>query len=190
MSRMRARDPFALVVASLAVSSVAQAAEGGGWATVAYHAINFAILAAAVVYFAKRPIARALEARADGIAKDIDEASRLHAEARQMLDEYEAKIGKLEAEKAELLETYRREGEAEKARMVEEAKAEAERIRREARRSAENELSRARERLEAEVIDLAIASAEKAIAEKMTPADHRRLTADYLSRLEETSPGT
>ncbi len=186
---MRARDQVALTLATLTLSTAAEAAGGGGWATVAYHAINFTILLAAIVYFAKRPVARSLEARANAIAKDIDEASRLHAEARQMLDDYEAKIGRLEAEKAELLDTYRREGEAEKARMLEDAKAEAERIRREARRSAETELSRARERLEAEVIDLAITSAEKAIVEKMTPADHRRLTADYLSRLEETSPG-
>jgi F-type H+-transporting ATPase subunit b len=180
----------ALVAAAmLALASPALAADAGGdgWGTLAAHAINLALLLGLIVYFAKRPIQRGLKARAAEVGKDIAEASRLHAEAESMLSGYEAKLAKLEAQAQEMLEAYRAEGEADKARLISEGQADAQRIRDEARRTAATEVARARERLEAEVVDMAIAAARAAISEKITPADDRRLTADYLSRLEEAS---
>ncbi len=158
-----------------------------GWTMVIFHAINLTILIWLIVRYAGKPIARALEARADSVAREIDEATRLHAEARGMLDEYEAKVSALEAETSSIVSDLRAQGEAEKERLVAEARVDAERIRRDAERAAQSEMERARRKLEAEVVDLAIASAERAIREKLTPADHRRLTGEYLSRLEESN---
>ena len=113
----------------------------------------------------------------------------MHAEAQALLDQYEEKIAGLEAATTDVVSSLRAQGEAEKERLIAEATSDAERIRRDAERAARNEFIRARERLEAEVIDLAIAAAEQAIREKLTPADHRRLTGEYLGRLEEANRG-
>ncbi len=173
--------------ALLLLSSPVHASGDGepGWTMVILHAVNLAILLFLIIKLAGKPIRHALEARADSVGKDIEEAARLHAEAKAMLEDYEAKIASLEAEKTEIIEGLRAQGEAEKARVIEEAKADAERIRRDAERGAQNELERARETLEAEVVERAIEAAEQVIREKLTPADHRRLTGDYLSALEE-----
>lgn len=185
---MRAAKILTAAAASLLVASPALAAgDGGGFATVAFHAINLALLLGLVVHFARKPIARALAARADGVTREIDEAARLHAEAKALLDEYEGKMKTLDAESATLLTRYREEGEAEKARLIAEGEAEAARIKRETQRSIDNELARARKRVEVEIVDVAIAAAERTIREKLTPADQKRLTGDYLNALEETA---
>lgn len=172
---------------SLLFVSPALASEGGQLSLgfILAHAFNLGLLIYLIVHFAKRPIQRALVARADGVAKEIKAASALHAEAEAVLDEYQRKLSGLDAEIAELKARYADEAEAERARIIEQAEAEAERIVRDAERQADSETRRAQAALEGEIVDRAIAAAEQAIREKLTPADHRRLTADYLAKLEE-----
>ncbi len=179
----------AFLIALLASTPAYAAGGDPGWTMIILHAVNLVILLWVIYHFAGKPIAKALVDRAESVSKEIDEASRLHEEAKGLLEQYETKLAGLEAATTEILEGFRTQGEAEKQRLVEEAKNDAERIRRDAERSAQNEYARARERLEAEVVDLAIAAAEKAIRDKLTPADHRRLTGEYLSRLEEANRG-
>lgn len=183
------RETLLVATATLLSSDVAFAAEGeiSPWTLLA-HLLNLAVLLWIIIHFARDPVRRALRDRAETVSHDIDQAKRLHAEAEEMLATYSAKMEGLEREMQEIVEEQRREGEAEKKRLIDEASAEAERIRREAERTAETEIARAKARLEAEVVDRAIEAATKAVREKMTPADQRRLTADYLSQLEESSP--
>ncbi len=178
----------ALPAAALVLCSTPALAGGdGGFSTVIWHAINLAIVLGLVVHFARKPIQRAMKARAENITRAIDEAQALHADAKAMLDDYEGRIAALDSEAAEILAHYRSEGEKEKARLIAEGEAEAKRLETEASRTIANELSRAKQALEVEVIDLAVSAAEQAIREKLTPADHRRLTSEYLSGLEEAA---
>lgn len=175
-----------LIALLLLVSTPAHAA-GGGWMTMVWHAVNLAILLFLIVKFAGKGVRAALATNAEKVTHEIDEASKLHAKAQAMLDEYEGKMKGLQAELQEIATQYREQGEAEKARLIAEGEAEAERLKADAERAAQNEFARLRARLEAEVIDRAIDAAEELITAKMTPADQRRLTAEYLSRLEETA---
>lgn len=170
----------------LLLSAPAHAA-GGGWMTMVWHAVNLAILLFLLIKFAGKGVKAALATNAERVTHAIDEASTLHAEAQAMLDEYEARMKGLQAELDEIRTQYREQGEAEKARLIAEGEAEAARLKADAERAAQNEFSRLRARLEAEVIDRAIDAAEALIKAKMTPADQRRLTAEYLSHLEATS---
>jgi len=172
------------------LSASAALASGGGheeasFAPVLFQAVNLAILLGIIVHYAKSPMRRSLEARSAQVTKDIDEAARLHAEASAQLKEYEAKLAGLQKAADDLMAEMRHEGELEKARLIAEAEADAERIRKEAERLAENEIARARARLETEIADQAVAAAERIIREKLGAPDHRRLTGEYLSRLEE-----
>ncbi len=180
---------FAFLFVLLLASPAHAAGDDPGWTFVILHAVNLAMLLWVIVHFAGKPISEALVKRSQAVSAEIDEASRLQAEAKALLADYEQKIAGLETATKEIVEGLRAQGEAEKQRLIEEAKNDADRIRRDAERAAESEYVRARERLEAEVVDLAVSAAEKAIREKLTPADHRRLTGEYLSRLEEAHRG-
>lgn len=162
-------------------------AAGGGWMTMVWHAVNLVILLFLIIKFAGKGVKAALVTNAESVTREIDEASKLHAQAQSMLDEYEAKMKGLDGELETLRTQYREQGEAEKAKLIAEGQAEAQRLKSEAERAAQNEYARLRARLEAEVIDRAIDAAEELIKAKMTPADQRRMTAEYLSRLEQTS---
>lgn len=185
MRRSALLPAFASVL--LASSALASGGEGehASFLPVIFQAVNLVILLGFIVHYTKAPLRRSLQDRAAQVTKDIDEAARLHAEATARLNEYEQKLAGLNQAADELLAEMKREGEAEKTRLIAEAEADAERIRREAERLVENEITRARARLEAEMADHAIAAAETIIREKLAAADHRRLAGEYLSRLEE-----
>lgn len=179
-----------LIAVSLFVSAPAfaeSAESGGNWGQIAFHAINLGLVIFLIVKMTRAKVKVALEQQADAVTADIDAASALHAEASKMLDDYGVKISSLDAEIAELKEQYRSQGQAEHDRLIVQAKAEAEQIRADAKRAAESEFAQVSARLEAEVVDRAIVAAETVIRAQITPGDQRRLTAEYLSRLEETT---
>lgn len=176
-----------LLASTLLASPALAADDGGGWSKIIFHAINLSLLLFIIVRFSRAKVKLALEEKANRVTHEIDEATKLHTAARARLDEYERKVAGLEADIATIKAEYKAQGESERDRIIAEAKVEAERIRRDAERSAAQEFQRLQARLEVEVIDRAIDAAEKAIAEKLTPADQRRLVADYLTRLEEVT---
>jgi F0F1-type ATP synthase membrane subunit b/b' len=53
--------------------------------------------------------------------------------------------------------------------------------------ASQSEIARVKARLEVELGDLAVEAAARALREKTTPADQRRLAVEYLTRLEERS---
>jgi F-type H+-transporting ATPase subunit b len=154
------------------------------WKMVVYQAINLVVLLAIIVKFAGPTVRNALKGRAERVTQDIDEAAALHAEAKKMLDEYSEKLSGFEAQRNELLAEFQAMGEAERDRIITGAHAEAERIQNEAARVAENESNRAKERLESEIVDLAIEQAEQIIQSKLSEDDHTRLVTEYFGQLE------
>ena len=72
-------------VASSALLSSPALAGGGGDSMLRDHAINFVVFVALIVIAARKPIANALNARADAITKDIQEAHQVLAQSLQLL---------------------------------------------------------------------------------------------------------
>ena len=181
-----------LIVCCAVLSGGVALAAGGGeaktgwdaWSTNVYHLINLVILLSLLVKFAGPSVTSGLKGRAARVSKEIDEAAALHAEAKKMLATYNEKLAGFEAERVSLMDDYRKMGEAERDRIVEAAQAEAARLKAEARRVADNELARAKSKLEAEIVDRAVAQAEDAIRKQLTADDHRKLVADYFTQLE------
>lgn len=154
------------------------------WSTNVYHLINLVILLALIAKFAGPNIKNGLKSRAERVGREIDEAAALHAEAKEILAEYNEKLAGFEAQRIELLDEFKAMGAAERDRIIAAAKIDAERIRNEAKRVAENEAARAKAKLESEIVDRAVASAQSAIREQLNEDDHRRLVADYFGQLE------
>lgn len=81
-------------------------------------AVSFVVFVGLILYL-KVPamVAKALDARAEAIRKDIEEAARLREEAQKLLARYETKRKQAEKEAEEIINTAKQEAEAVAAEM-------------------------------------------------------------------------
>lgn len=143
------------------------------------------VLFLALITYMKVPgmIAKALDARADKIRNELDEARRLREEAQELLAEYQRKRKEAEKEAESLVEAAKREAEM----ITKEAKQKTEEY--VARRAALAEQKIAQAETEAvnavrsSAVDLAIAATEKLIGSKMTPKATGDLFKDSLAQV-------
>ena len=163
-------------------------AEGGGGdsefiTTAVFQLLNILILFAAGYYFGKKPFSKFLKDRKERITKELEEAEKLHEEARAALARYRSKIDSLDDERKSILEEYRRMGSKERDRIIADAKVQADKIGKDAQQTIENELLRAKTALESEVVTLAASLAEDAIREKLDRNKQKALVDAYLDDL-------
>lgn len=104
----------------------------------AWRFLNLAIFVAIGVYLLKKPLTEAFKAKREAIRADLIKAEEERQAAITKLTEVEAKMARLDTEKANVLEHAKAEAEAEKKRLAEEAEADAKRL----RIQAENEIER------------------------------------------------
>jgi F-type H+-transporting ATPase subunit b len=128
-------------------------------------------------------IARALDDRAAGIRKELDEARRLREEAQALLADYQKKHRNAGQEAEAIVEQARREAEAFAA---ETRKSLAESVERR-RKQAEEKIARAEaqavEDVRAAAVDMAIAAAEKILREKAAGAGGAALIDESIKTL-------
>ena len=123
-----------LVLASLALPSIAAAAEGSAghagvpWWEIFKQAVNFGILVGVLVYFLKKPLGAYLKERTALIRKSIDEATHAKADAWAKLAAIEDRMAKLAGEIAERSRKMDAEAEEETRRIREAAQAEIESV--------------------------------------------------------------
>ncbi|MFI5302427.1 MAG: hypothetical protein ACHREM_30410 [Polyangiales bacterium] len=153
----------------------------------AFLLVNFFVLMALYYYGGKSSITRELKARRETVSRELDEAAKIKAEAKAKLDEYSARIGRLDEElnriKAELVAA----GEAERDRIVKEAETKAERMRKDAEFLLSQELKQLRNDLIAQTVDAATIAAQAVLKSSVTQADHDRLADQYLHQLSHKS---
>jgi len=132
------------------------------WVMIAF----FAFVGLILYYKVPATIGKALDARADAIRRELDEARRLRDEAQSLLADYKRKSLEAENEAKEILEQAKREAEALTAQT---RKALQESVERRTK-SAEEKIARAEAQALAEVrssaVDSAIAAAEKILKAK------------------------
>ena len=145
--------------------------------------INFCIFAFIMYRLAGQPLMEAVRTRHLKVKKDLDEAAELRQAAAAKLKEYENRLAAVDAEVNTLINQLRADAEAEKAQLIANAETEAERIRRDAESQIATEMLRIRRELRREVVEAAIATARKVIAENTTAEDQKRLAEQYLREL-------
>lgn len=149
--------------------------------------INFAVFLAIMGRLAGKPLKALVRERHERIRHDLDEASRLRAEAERKLKEYSRKVENVEAEIEALLQQIRAEAEQEKVRIVAAAEAQAQRLKQDAQRQIEAELERARLELRRGVIEAAVAAAEQLVTKEIGADDQRRMAEKYVADVEAQS---
>lgn len=129
--------------------------------------LNLAIFVGIIVYIAKKPLSAAFKAKREAIRVELIRAEEEKQAALARLADAEAKLTRLEAEKAEILKKAATEAEAEKRRLAEATEAEIQRVREQAnaeiarvtqaakaelrRYSAEESIRLAEEKLKAQI---------------------------------------
>jgi F-type H+-transporting ATPase subunit b len=148
--------------------------------------LSFSVLVAILWWGAKKAdIKGLLAARRDGVAKALQQAAEAREEAELKLAEYNEKLEKATREIDEIYEAIKKEGEAERSRIIAEAMETAERIREQATIAARQEVQTARTRLQAETARLAVQLAEDTLKLNVTRVDQDRFVDEYLSKVVE-----
>lgn len=170
-------------------SSHDTAAEAAHKREFTYEVINLAILIAALVYFARKPVQSYLATRRDTIAKNIASSEQLLKDAERKLGEWNDRAARLDADVEAILESTRKSAETEKSRILVDAEATAARIRQNATGVVERELRAARETLRKEAAELAVSLAGKLLREQVNAADRDRLADEFIAKIESGAGG-
>ncbi len=152
--------------------------------------VNFSLLVFLIRWKTKKPLAGFLEARREEIERGMAEATVLKTKAEAVFNEYTERMKTLDQELDKLRSDMAKSAEQDKARIV----AEAEEASRRLRTETEAQIVRLAEQLETqirrEVVEAALGAAEKAVREKTTADDQRRLAETFAKDIAavKTSP--
>lgn len=180
------RTPILLALWLCLAAAPSLAAGGGDEAGggLFFPILNFVLLIAVLVYFARKPALAFFSERRDRIQGDLRSAAELKKQAEERYAKWQRRLADLETELASIRETSRERATTEREHILADARASAERIRRDASIAIEQELRRARARLREEASDLAIELAEGILREQVTEADRDRLLDEFVARVE------
>ena len=138
-----------------------------------------------IVFYMKVPgtIGKSLDARADKIKAELEEARRLHEEAQQLLAEYQRKRKEAEAEAAHIVAAAEREAEmltVEAKKKTEEFVANRTAVSEQKIKQAEADAMKA---VRSAAVDLAIAAAENVLAKKADKKVQSELFSDAVGQV-------
>ncbi len=178
-----------LLISTLVVgmSGIALASSAGGhnaWLEIdTWKSLNFGILAVAMFFLARKPVAQFFSSRAKGIESEIKELEQKKADAEKELAQYQAKFKNLDQESKQIVEDYIKQGEEAKKRIIAEAETQAEKLEDLAKRNIEQEFKSAKAKLQQEIVEKAMEKAEEIITASISSDDQDKLVDDYLKKV-------
>ncbi len=158
------------------------AAKGKG-KDLALRIMNFTVLAGVLIYLLRKPVAKGLESRRQGIRDQLDDLEGQKQEAGRRLAEYKEKLSLLDKEVEKIVAEYIREGETVKAKIIEEASVAVEKLQEQAKKNIEHEFQKAKQQLKAEMAEEAVTMAEELIKKHINDKDQERLIDEYLTKV-------
>lgn len=179
-----------LAVASLVYASGgAEGAHGEGgipkekWMDLLWRTLNFAGLLIILIWALKKPIANGLNSRRQGIIEKFEDLEAQKSEAERIYKEYESKLAKIDDEVQAIINSAVKQGEAEKARIIEDANRAAGDIERQAEMAVQHELAEAKLRLRSEIAEQAAQMAENLIRQNLKDSDQNKMVEEYLEKV-------
>ena len=145
--------------------------------------VNFAIIAAVVVYFGRKPVRDFFANRSAEIAKSIQESHDARERAVAALTDLEQKIKEMEAETGRMVADAQARGEKDKKELIEEGKKVAQDVQAQVKQGIDSELHKAKAALAAEAALLALDLAEGRIKQKINNQDHERIVKEYITKV-------
>lgn len=145
--------------------------------------INFGLLIGLYYVVFKKPTVAALKQRRVTIGKDIEDAQKMLAEAKERAKKYQGDLKNADADAETTRAALVASGKGEVERQLSEAHERAERMKRDAERLVEQERKQLQQDLHLETVDLAMQDAARLLEKAVTPEDHVRLAQDLLAEL-------
>jgi F-type H+-transporting ATPase subunit b len=145
--------------------------------------INFGLLAGLYYTLGKKPIAEALKQRRTTIAKDIDDARKRYAEAKERAKKYQGDLDNADADANTAKTALITAGKGEVERQLADAKEKAERMKRDAARLVEQEQKQIQQDLHREAVERAVTEAMTVLERNVTADDHARFAQELLAEL-------
>lgn len=174
-----------ILVLGVAAPALAAGGDEASDSTFFFYLLNFVLLMAALVYFARKPAIDYFNQRRSDIRADLDQAAQLKAEAEERHSKWQRRLVDLEQELEGIRATSRERAESERDQILAEARTSAERIQRDASAAIEQETRRARERLHDEASTLAVELASGILKQQVGDTDRDRLLDEFIERIEQ-----
>jgi F-type H+-transporting ATPase subunit b len=146
--------------------------------------IVFLVLLFVLYRFAFPAILKATEEREARIKRQLEEAERMNAEARSLLEQHQKMVAGAREQAQALLNEAKTVAQQERETLLHKARDEQEQMLERARREIATETERARAALRREAVDLALAAASKLLEERLDEEANRKLVSQYLGSLE------
>ncbi len=158
--------------------------EAKGWgATDTYRVMNFVVLALALFFLLRKPASQALGARIKGIKGQLEELEERKKDVEKELAEYNEKLSLLDQEAGKIVQSYIKQGNEAKARILKEAKSAAQKLEEQAKRNIEHEFKRAKLELQEDILEKSLLKAEEIIKNKITVEDQKKQIDEYLEKV-------
>lgn len=150
--------------------------------------INFILFIAVLIRFAGPALNRIFAARSSKIrdAIEVNEREFEHAQAERQ--KWQEKVASIDDEIRDLVSNCRRDGEAEKTKIIDNAQGYVARMRSDAQLIVEQEARGAERVLQLEISRQALDSAESLLRETITDADRKRLFENAVAELAQGGP--
>ena len=155
------------------------------WAFVIKYAINLGLLIALIIYLIRKPFLSFLKNRKERLRSEVDRAAEAAEQAKMTLEEYSAKLDAVASEISALQENIRRQGENERDELVSAAEKSSEMIKKEVEDTIRLETTKAVSEIQSEVVDSALALAEKMIKERVDADFTTDSVDDFVKMIEE-----
>ncbi len=149
--------------------------------------INFVLMVVILIWALKKANIKSLfSKRIEDIRQKLETLRKGEEDAEKKYHDIEAKLKAFEKERIEILDQYKKEGEAEKERIIAEANLRVQQIIEQAEATIEQEMQSARDRLKQEVAGLATQKAEEIIAREINDEDQDSLVQDFIEKVGKT----
>lgn len=145
--------------------------------------VNLLFFIGLMVYFLRRPIKAAFEARKESIRHELMRAEEERAAAVAKLEEVEGRLSRLNSEVEAIKTQAQKEAAEERARVERAAEEEIKKIREQARREIESAGKAARAELRAFTAEQSVKLAEEMIRRDIRPEDDAHLARVYVDEL-------
>jgi F-type H+-transporting ATPase subunit b len=151
--------------------------------SIIWTAAVFLVLLLVLRKWAWKPILDGLQAREDGIKKNIEDAKKAKEDSEKLLEQYKTQLDSARKEAQKLIGDATSRAEAlhdEKKKQIE---TEAQAILDKARSQIEQERQKVIQELRRDVVEIALSAAGKVIDKTLKPEDHRELIDREIEKL-------
>ena len=146
--------------------------------------VNFALLVIILFIVIKRsPLKGFFAARRDEIRRKLEDLKREKEEAENRYKEIERQLKDFESKRSEIIDQFKKEGLAEKEKIIAEAKERVRQILEQSELTIQQEIESARDRLKSDVVELAAKKAQEIISKEINEGDEDKLINDFIERV-------